>query len=48
MMEPGGVLSTYSSKGIVRRNMQSAGFSVQRITGPPGKRQMILASKPFP
>lgn len=48
LMEPGGVLSTYSSKGMVRRNMQSAGLSVQRIPGPPGKRQMILASKPFP
>ena len=47
MMNPGAILSTYSSKGRVRRNMQSAGLVVERIPGPPGKRQIILASKPF-
>ena len=43
---PGGVLVTYSAKGQVRRNMQAAGFSVERIPGPPGKREMLRATKP--
>ena len=39
------VLVTYCAKGEVRRTMQAAGFSVQRIPGPPGKREMIKAIK---
>jgi len=41
----GGVLTTYCAKGQVRRNLQSAGFTVQRIPGPPFKREMISALK---
>lgn len=44
-MSIGGVLVTYSAKGQVRRNMQSAGFTVERLPGPPGKREMLRASK---
>ncbi len=40
-----GVLVTYSAKGEVRRNLQVAGFSVERIPGPAGKREMIRAIK---
>ncbi len=47
MMNPGAILSTYSSSGQVKRNMQSAGLMVERIPGPPGKRQIILATKPL-
>ncbi len=47
MMKPGALLSTYSSKGEVRRNLEHAGLKVQRVPGPPGKRQIILASKAF-
>jgi tRNA U34 5-methylaminomethyl-2-thiouridine-forming methyltransferase MnmC len=43
MLLPGGILVTYCSKGDVRRNMQSAGFSIEKIPGPPGKREMIRA-----
>ncbi len=46
MMNPGAILSTYSSKGQVRRNMQAAGLLVSRIPGPKGKRQILLATKP--
>ncbi len=46
MMNPGGVLVTYSAKGQVRRNMQEAGFVVERLPGPPGKREMLRAVKP--
>ncbi|GAA4976957.1 tRNA (5-methylaminomethyl-2-thiouridine)(34)-methyltransferase MnmD [Algibacter aquimarinus] len=40
-----GVLVTYSAKGSVRRAMQSVGFLVERLPGPPGKREMLRASK---
>lgn len=40
-----GVLVTYSAKGSVRRAMQSVGFTVERLPGPPGKREMLRAIK---
>ena len=39
------VLVTYSAKGSVRRAMQSVGFEVERLQGPPGKRHMLRAIK---
>jgi tRNA U34 5-methylaminomethyl-2-thiouridine-forming methyltransferase MnmC len=45
-LKDGGVLVTYSAKGIVRRTMQKVGFSVERLPGPPGKREMLRATKP--
>ena len=44
-MANGGVLVTYSAKGSVRRAMQAAGFEVERLEGPPGKREMLRALK---
>lgn len=41
-----GVLVTYSAKGSVRRGLQAVGFEVERIPGPPGKREMLRATKP--
>ena len=40
-----GVLVTYAAKGSVRRAMQSVGFKVERLPGPPGKREMLRAVK---
>ena len=40
-----GVLVTYSAKGSVRRAMQAVGFRVERLPGPPGKREMLRATK---
>lgn len=40
-----GVLTTYCAKGAVRRMMKQAGFLVERIPGPPGKREMLRARK---
>lgn len=40
-----GVLVTYSAKGSVRRAMQTVGFTVERLPGPPGKREMLRAIK---
>ncbi len=45
MLSYGGVLVTYCCKGDVRRAMQAAGFTVTRIPGPPGKREMLRAEK---
>jgi tRNA U34 5-methylaminomethyl-2-thiouridine-forming methyltransferase MnmC len=42
---PGAILTTYCAKGIVRRALQSAGFQVERLDGPPGKREMLRARK---
>ena len=44
-LKSGGVLVTYSAKGSVRRAMQSVGFAVERLAGPPGKREMLRATK---
>jgi tRNA U34 5-methylaminomethyl-2-thiouridine-forming methyltransferase MnmC len=44
-MNPGGILTTYCAKGQVRRNMQQAGFTVERLPGPPGKREMLRARR---
>lgn len=40
-----GVLVTYSAKGSVRRSLQNIGFEVERLPGPPGKREMLRAIK---
>lgn len=45
MLDFNGVLVTYSSKGNVRRAMLEAGFKVNKIPGPPHKREMIRAYK---
>jgi tRNA U34 5-methylaminomethyl-2-thiouridine-forming methyltransferase MnmC len=44
-LRPGGVLVTYCAKGEVRRSMQGAGFTVERLPGPPGKTHMLRATK---
>lgn len=44
-MKTGGRLVTYSSKGNVRRAMQATGFEVNKHPGPPGKREMSVATK---
>lgn len=44
-LKKGGVLVTYSAKGSVRRAMQTVGFEVERLPGPPGKREMLRAHK---
>lgn len=44
-MRAQGILVTYSAKGSVRRALQEVGFSVERLSGPPGKREMLRATK---
>ena len=36
---------TYCAKGVVRRSMIESGFVVERIPGPPGKREILRGTK---
>lgn len=47
-LSPGGILVTYAAKGSVRRAMIAVGFLVEKLPGPPGKREMLRARKPLP
>ena len=40
-----GVLVTYCAKGQVRRDLEKVGYFVERLEGPPGKREMLRATK---
>lgn len=44
-LKEGGILTTYAAKGSVRRAMIAVGFEVERLPGPPGKREMLRAKK---
>lgn len=45
-LNKGGILTTYCAKGVVRRMLQTAGFIVERLPGPPGgKREILRATK---
>jgi tRNA U34 5-methylaminomethyl-2-thiouridine-forming methyltransferase MnmC len=44
-MTKGGVFVTYCAKGDVRRALMKVGFEVEKIPGPPGKREMLRARK---
>ncbi len=45
-LKPGGLLVTYSAKGLVKRMLRATGYHVSRVAGPPGKHQMLRAEKP--
>lgn len=45
LTSPGGILVTYCAKGEVRRRLQEAGFQMERLAGPPGKRHMLFGRK---
>jgi len=40
-----GMLVTYSTKGAVKRNLKEAGFSIVKLPGPKGKREILRAIK---
>lgn len=44
-LKKSGILVTYAARGIVKRNMQAAGFRVEKLAGPPGKREMMRGWK---
>jgi len=43
---PGGVLVSYCAKGSFRRSLKAAGWLVEKLPGPAGKREMTRARKP--
>lgn len=45
-MKSEGILVTYSCKGAVKRALVSAGFLIEKLPGPPGKREFLRARKP--
>jgi len=44
-LKTNGVLVTYAARGSIKRNMIEAGFTVEKLEGPPGKREMFRAKK---
>ena len=44
-LKPNGVLVTYAARGVVKRSMIEVGFIVEKLAGPPGKREMFRAFK---
>jgi tRNA U34 5-methylaminomethyl-2-thiouridine-forming methyltransferase MnmC len=45
LMLPEGILVTYCSKGDVQRAMKAAGFKIEKLPGPLGKREMTRAKR---
>ena len=45
VLDEGGVLVTYSCTGDVKRAMKSAGFKIEKLPGPKGKREFLRAHK---
>lgn len=41
----GGCIVTYCAQGEARRRMEAAGYEVERLTGPPGKREMLRGTR---
>lgn len=39
------VFVTYSAKGVIRRRLRDCGYLMERLPGPPGKRQMLRGTK---
>ncbi len=46
-LKPNGILVTYACRTSIKNAMLSAGFSVEKLPGAPGKREMLRASKAF-
>jgi len=44
-LKSGGILVTYACRGPIKRAMIEAGFQIEKLTGPPGKREMLRGRK---
>lgn len=44
-LRPGGVFVTYAITGNLKRTMKALGFSIEKVPGAPGKREMLRAVK---
>jgi tRNA U34 5-methylaminomethyl-2-thiouridine-forming methyltransferase MnmC len=45
VLETGGILVTFCAKGTFKRALKAVGFEIERLPGPPGKREMTRAIK---
>jgi tRNA U34 5-methylaminomethyl-2-thiouridine-forming methyltransferase MnmC len=45
-LAPGAILVTYCCKGEVQRALRASGFRVEKLPGPPGKREILRATAP--
>lgn len=44
-LKSGGILVTYACRGPIKRAMIETGFQIEKLTGPPGKREMLRGRK---
>jgi tRNA U34 5-methylaminomethyl-2-thiouridine-forming methyltransferase MnmC len=44
-LKSGGILVTYACRGHIKRAMMEAGFQIEKLAGPPGKREMLRGIK---
>ncbi len=44
-LKPNGILVTYCCKGEVKRDLKSVGFTIEKLPGPKGKREILRAWK---
>ena len=44
-LKSNGILVTYAARGVVKRSLIEVGFRVEKLRGPPGKREMFRATK---
>lgn len=45
LLRPNGVLTSFCAQGAFKRGLKEAGFLIERLPGPPGKREMTRAIK---
>jgi tRNA U34 5-methylaminomethyl-2-thiouridine-forming methyltransferase MnmC len=46
MMKSNAMFVTYCARGQLKRDLKSLGMVVESLPGPPGKREMVRATKP--
>lgn len=44
---PNGIMVTYCAQGQFKRNLKAAGYTIERLPGPPPKREMTRVTKAF-
>ncbi|WP_449437501.1 MnmC family methyltransferase [Pedobacter steynii] len=44
-LNPGGIFVTYAITGKLKRALKSVGFTIEKLPGAPGKREMLRATK---
>lgn len=44
-LKPNGILVTYACRSVIKKAMEKVGFTVEKLPGAPGKREMIRATK---